>query len=119
MNTNNLTAICTPIIGTVVQLNKTMISAGCRAYKIIQHNYIDDMLKKGNLLFMYAFRQVRGLDYYKRACELCYEIQSQAYFVHELGGFHTKDASIIDRLCDEILEQLSACQNHKLKDEVR
>lgn len=56
-------------------------------------------------------RQLKGLDYYKRACEIVYEIQSGIYFIASLGGCKTKQASVIDVMCDEILAMLSKMSN--------
>lgn len=86
MNKRNKKILVAPIIGKVCQLNAYMIANGKRAYKIIQHNYIDELLKQGYHLFFYARRQLLGKDYLKRVVELCEEIESGAYFIACLGG---------------------------------
>lgn len=71
LSRRNRAILESPIIGRVIQLNQYMIAHGKRAYKIVQHNYIDRLLQEGLTLFMYARRQLLGKDYAKRAVELC------------------------------------------------
>lgn len=86
LSKRNKLILSSPIIGKVIELNQYMIEHGKRAYKIIQHNYIDDMLKDGRILFKYARRQLLGKDYEKRTVELCEELEASAYLVYALGG---------------------------------
>ena len=59
MNKRNKKILVAPIIGKVCQLNAYMIANGKRAYKIIQHNYIDELLKQGFGEWLY-FREEPG-----------------------------------------------------------
>lgn len=111
MNRSNLQQIKQPIINRVIELNRYLIRVGSLAYKIISRNYIDNLLKQGYILFNYAMRQLKGLDYYKRACDLVYEIQSGIYFIAALGGCKTKQAAVVDVMCDDILSMLSKINN--------
>lgn len=111
MNRSNLQQLKQPIINRVIELNRYLIRIGSLAYKIISRNYIDNLLKQGHILFNYAMRQLKGLDYYKRACEIVYEIQSGIYFIAALGGCKAKQASVVDVMCDEILSMLSKMSN--------
>lgn len=111
MNSRTKLALKTPIIGRVVIMNKYMITHSLRAYKIVKHNYIDSLLSQGNLLFKYAYRQLQGMDYYKRIIELVYEIQAQAYFIASLGGWEAKVAATIDSDCESIIYQISRQRN--------
>lgn len=107
MNNRTRAALKTPVIGRVVTLNKYMITHGKRAYKIVQHNYIDTILKEGALLFKHCYRHLHGLDYRKRIIESAYDIQAQAYFIASLGGWPPKVAAVIDESCEEVISQVS------------
>lgn len=115
----NRSAIRTPIIGRVIQLNRVLAEKG----KMLPHHkrgegnaftvdirrcYLYPMLEKASLLFVYALRQLRGKDYLKRATEIVDEIQAQAYLIFELKGWCAKTCAEIDLLCDDIAEQLAA-----------
>ena len=90
MQYNNSKAIRTPIISKVILLNKTLAEAGRKLPKgkqrvrngmvtmstDIRHNYFDQVLKNGAVLFRYAMRQLKGKDYAKRALEVVEDIQS-------------------------------------------
>ena len=121
LSRRNRQVLYSPIIGKVVALNHYMIEHGKRAYKIVQHNYIDTLLKDGSTLFRYARRQLLGTDYYKRVVELCEEIEAGAYLVAALRGWPAKVAGDINVMTEEIVAQASAhynSQNHK-PEEVR
>lgn len=74
----------------------------------IRHNYFDAILKNGAILFRYAMRQLKGKDYLKRALDVIEEIQADSYLVLLLGGWNERKCAEIDRMCDEIAEQLHA-----------
>ncbi len=132
MQYNNSKAIRTPIISKVILLNKTLVEAGRKLPKgkqknrngdvtmsaDIRHNYFDPVLRNGSLLFMYAMRQLKGKDYLKRATEVIEEIQSSCYLIHMLGGWNERMCAELDRMCDDIANQLYAItaahksQNH-------
>ena len=76
----------------------------------IRHQYFDDVLKKGNILFIQAFRQLKGRDYAKRALETIEEIQASCYLVQSLGGMSDITCAEIDVLCQEITSQIYAIQ---------
>lgn len=61
MNSRSSRQLSTPIMGRVILLNQDLITYGGRARKLIQHTYIDDLLKDGKHLFNYAWRQLNGL----------------------------------------------------------
>ncbi len=107
MNRTHRSRLNAPIINKVVELNKYLLLIRSKAYRAISYNYIDDELKKGNTLFYYALRQLRGLDYKKRATELTMEIQSGIYLITALGGCLERQAAVIDVICDDIISQLS------------
>ena len=104
-------ALATPIIGMVKELNKYLIEKSGQLHKKLQHNYADGMLKDGALLFKYAMRQLQGKDYKKRTMELLEEIQSNAYFLLAIGGWNEKTAAYIDKICDDIAENMSRMRN--------
>ena len=115
LNRRNKQILISPIIGRVIALNKYMILHGARAYTLVRHNYIDDLLKEGSLLFLYARRQLLGKDYVKRVVELCEEIEARAYCVAALGGWPAKVAGDINVMTEEIVSQAEAkanSQNH-------
>jgi len=104
---DNKTALCTPIIGRVIELNRYVLLKRQLVSKTIRHTHFVTLLTSCNLLFQMAMRQVRGKDYYKRAKELNEEIQYQAYLIHSLNqGWDMKTVATIDAMCDEINEQL-------------
>lgn len=116
LNRRNKQILMSPIINKVIALNIYMTEHGKRAYKIVQHNYIDALLKDGSTLFRYARRQLMGKDYHKRVVELCEEIESMAYLVAALKGWPPKVAGDINVMTEEIVGQSSAyanSQNHK------
>lgn len=116
MNSRTYTALKTPVIGRVVMLNRYMINYGKKAYKLIQHNYIDSILKEGVLLFKHCYRQLLGLNYTKRVLETAYEIQAQAYFISSIGGWPAKVSAVIDEYCENIIQDISKIsQNHQVK----
>lgn len=86
MNRANQNRLNSPIITRVIELNKYLLRISDKAFKLIKRNYLDAILKQGATLFNYAMRQLKGLDYKKRACDLVYEIQSNIYFISALGG---------------------------------
>ena len=96
----------TPIIGRVAILNEYVLRKRGAAKKVIQYNYVDDMLKQCFLLFKYAMRQLSGKDYVKRSIELCEEIQCSAYLIARLGGFTKEECATIDVCVDEILDEI-------------
>lgn len=111
MNRANHNRLNTPIITRVIELNKYLLQISERAKNIIKRNYLDAVLKKGATLFDYAMRQLKGLDYKKRASDLVYEIQSSVYFISALGGCGARSCAIIDRFCDEVLVMLGKLSN--------
>ena len=111
MNRATKNRINSPIITRVIELNKHLLGITNKAFNLIKRNYLDAVLKKGAMLFDYAMRQLKGLDYIKRASELTYEIQSNIYFIAALGGCDAKSCAVIDRFCDEILEMLGKLSN--------
>jgi len=66
------------------------------------------LLEKASTLFVYAMRQLKGKDYLKRSMELIEEIQAQCYLIMELRGWNERTCAELDRMCDEIAEQLNA-----------
>ena len=62
MNRTHRSRLNAPIINKVVELNKYLLLIRSKAYRAISYNYIDDELKRGNTLFYYALRHLRGLD---------------------------------------------------------
>lgn len=104
-------ALATPIIGRVIELNKFIITKSGQLHKKLQHNYADGMLKDGALLFRYAMRQLQGRDYKKRTLELLDEIQSTAYLIMSLGGWNEQTAAYIDKMCDDIADNIARLSN--------
>ena len=96
----------TPMIGRVAMLNEYVLRKRGKAKKVIQYNYVDDMLKQCFLLFKYAMRQLSGKDYVKRSIELCEEIQCSAYLITRLGGYTKEECATIDVYVDEILDEI-------------
>ena len=94
------------MIGRVAILNEYVLRKRGKAKKVIQYNYIDDMVKQCFLLFKYAMRQLSGKDYVKRSTELCEEIQCSAYLIARLGGFTKDECATIDVYVDEILDDI-------------
>lgn len=84
----------------------------------IRHNYFDHVLRTGALLFLYAMRKLKGKEYVKRALEAVEEIQAYCYLILMLGGWNENLCAELDRMCDEIADQLHAIaaahrsQNH-------
>lgn len=111
MNRATKNRINSPIITRVIELNKHLLRITDKAFNLIKRNYLDAVLKKGATLFDYAMRQLKGLDYKKRASELVYEIRSNIYFIAALGGCDAKSCAVADRFCDEILEMLGKLDN--------
>lgn len=113
----------TPVIGRVAVLNEYVLRKRGKAKKVVQYNYIDDMVKQCFLLFKYAMRQLSGKDYVKRSVELCEEIQCSAYLIARLGGFTAEECARIDVSVDEILDEISNAaksqegQNHHTKND--
>ena len=118
MRYNNDQALRTPIINKAIALNRKLLYVGRRmpngrkrskareAKELpmpndIRHQYFDDVLKKGNILFIQAFRQLKGRDYAKRALETIEEIQASCYLVQSLGGMSDITCAEIDVLCQE------------------
>lgn len=90
----NKSAFRTPLIGRVVYLNKQLAHYGrllpsgkkrktasgeVRMTVDIRRYYFTPLLEKGNTLFVYAMRQLKGKDYLKRSVELIEEIQAQCF----------------------------------------
>ena len=50
LSRRNRQVLYSPIVGKVVALNHYMIEHGKRAYKIVQHNYIDTPLCEASAL---------------------------------------------------------------------
>lgn len=99
MQYNNKSALATPIMNKVVLLNKQLAFYGAqlphgkkRTSKDgsihmsvdVRRGYLYPLLEKGNLLFVYAMRQLKGKDYLKRSQELIDEIQAQCYLILQL-----------------------------------
>lgn len=109
-----------PVIGRVIILNEYVLDKRGKAKKVLQYDYIDDMVKQCYILFKYAMRQLKGLDYVKRSVELCEEIQCSAYLITRLGGFSRKECAWIDVTVDEIIDEIGKCsksqnsQNHHM-----
>ena len=74
----------------------------------VRRGYLYPLLEKGNLLFVYALRQLRGKDYVRRALELIEEIQAQCYLILQMKGWSERNCAELDLLCDNIAEQLYA-----------
>lgn len=123
MQYNNKSAIATPIMNKVVLLNKQLAFYGAqlphgkkRTSKDgsihmsvdVRRGYLYPLLEKGNLLFVYAMRQLKGKDYLKRSQELIDEIQAQCYLILQLRGWNERACAELDLLCDEIAQQLHA-----------
>ncbi len=123
MQYNNKSALATPIINRVVLLNKQLVFYGTKVPHgkkrtgkdgqvhtsvDIKRGYLYPLLEKGNTLFVYALRQLKGKDYLKRSQELIDEIQAQCYLILQMRGWSEKACAELDLLCDEIAQQLHA-----------
>jgi len=107
MISQNKSALRTPIIGKVIELNKYILSKKPLLRKDVQRTYGTSLLSQCDILFTQALREVRGKDYYKRAVECIFDIQAKTYLVHTLNaGWNMKIVSVIDMMCDEIHEHL-------------
>lgn len=108
-------------------LNEYILRRRGKAKKVVQYNYIDDLVKQCFLLFKYAMRQLSGKDYVKRSIELCEEIQCSTYLIARLHGFTAEECAWIDVTVDEILDgiinaaksQNENGQNHHTKNDER
>ena len=117
----------TPIIGRVATLNEYILRRRGKAKKVVQYNYIDDLIKQCFLLFKYAMRQLSGKDYVKRSMELCEEIQCSTYLIARLHGFTPEECAWIDVAVDEIIDGITNAaksqnengQNHHTKNDER
>ena len=102
---NNLT---TPLIGAVFALDDYIILQRQYPPKWIRHTIIDPVLiHQCGVLYAQAIRELRGLDYLKRATETLQEIQATSFRIYHMGGWSLKTASHIDTLCDRVFEELS------------
>ena len=121
MQYSNKSALRQPIISKVVLLNKQLAHYGRllphgkkRSISTIQEEltvdirrcYLYPLLEKAGTLFVYAMRQLKGKDYLKRSTELIEEIQAQCYLIMELRGWNERTCAELDRICDEIAQQL-------------
>lgn len=117
----NKSAFRTPLIGRVVYLNKQLAHYGrllpsgkkrktasgeVRMTVDIRRYYFTPLLEKGNTLFVYAMRQLKGKDYLKRSVELIEEIQAQCFLMMELHGWNGEVCADLDMICDDIANQL-------------
>lgn len=126
MISSNKSALQTPIIGRVIELNRYVWQKRPLLNKDIRHNHYQSLLSQCDLLFAQAMREVRGKDYLKRANECLQDIQAKTYLIYALNvGWNMKIATRIDMMCDEISEHLfkiSESRNariNKFKDEVK
>ena len=123
MQYSNKSALRQPIICKVVLLNKQLVrygrllphgrkhSGSCSPEELtvdIRRCYLYPLLEKAGTLFEYAMRQLKGKDYLKRSLELVEEIQARCYLIMELRGWNERTCAELDRMCDEIAEQLHA-----------
>lgn len=111
MLTRNFKALERPIIGRVLELNGFVLKNRHLPEKIIQREYVDEMVKDGKLLFLFAMRQLKGKDYKKRALELIEEIQALNYLVYSLRGWNKSVTTNIDVMCDDIAQQICKIDN--------
>lgn len=118
----NKRELTSPVINTVIYLNKRMIYYGHRlphgrkrktvtgdtiANVDIKRCYLYPLLEKTNTLFTYVFRTLRGKDYNKRSIELIEEIQATCYLIMELDGWNNAVCAELDQICDDIISQLN------------
>jgi len=108
MNENNRKTYEKPIIKRCVLLYEMILNNSKNAPKDIRYSIIESTLKSAHILYIQAFRQVRGKDYLKRAIETVNEIQADIYLVMLMHGWSKKVCSMMDVLCDEILSILYA-----------
>lgn len=117
---SNIQHLHTPVIGKVIILAQYIRQKRALLPRDMRHIEMAALLKSVQTLYVYAFREVRGKDYLKRASEVITEIQAMAYYIHAVGGWNTKVAAQIDALCDEIAEHLfkiDSARTMKSKDE--
>ncbi|MBQ3929607.1 MAG: hypothetical protein II708_01510 [Paludibacteraceae bacterium] len=104
-------ALCSPIIGRVIELNKYVFQKRTIPEKTIQNAYVKPLLVQCELLFTQALRELRGKDYLKRALETIEAIQSKNYLIHAMKGWNIDVTTFIDAACDDIVKQLYAIDN--------
>ena len=128
---SNKSAFHTPIIGRVVYLNKQLAHYGrhlpsgkkrktssgeVRMTVDIRRYYFTPLLEKGNTLFVYAMRQLKGKDYLKRSVELIEEIQAQCFLIMEMRGWNGEVCADLDMICDDIANQLYSLSKSQNKE---
>lgn len=96
----------TPLIGKVYQLDDYMDRVSVLPPKRMQRTAVEPMMHLVTVLHTQAIRELRGLDYYKRAKDTLLEIQATAFRIYHKKGWTLKVASVIDSMCDEIAEEL-------------
>ena len=103
-------AMKTPIIGKIRQLDKYIWEHQTKPPKLIQRQVVEPMIKNIGELYTYAIKELRGnvtMTNWKRFEELIIEIQSAAYRIYDLKGWNLKTSSVIDAFCDEIYKDLN------------
>lgn len=130
MQYNNKSALATPLANKVVLLNKQLAFYGAqcphgkkhknadgtiRMSVDIKRGYLYPLLEKGNTLFVYALRQLKGKDYVKRSQELIEEIQAQCYLIMQMRGWNERTCAELDLLCDDIAKQIYAITAHNAR----
>ena len=98
----------TPLIGKIYELDDYLDSVSTLPPKRMQRLIVEPMMHQVGTLHQQAMRELRGLDYYKRAKDTLVEIQAAAYRIYHKKGWTMRVASVIDSLCDNIAEQLHA-----------
>lgn len=114
MSNENLQHIHKPIILRIVELNKLCVAICQHAYKLVRHSYVETLLSHANIIYMLAFRQLRGKDTHKRIVETLEELQAQVYFLAALDACGSKYAAMVDELVDDILEQTGKVRSASL-----
>ncbi len=98
----------TPLIGKIYELDDYIENVSTLPPKRMQRLIVEPMMHQVGILHLQAMRELRGLDYYKRAKDTLVEIQAAAYRIYHKKGWTMRVASVIDSLCDDIAEQLHA-----------
>ena len=95
-----------PLMSRVYQLDDYLDSVATLPNKRMQRIVVEPMLHQVSVLHIQAMRELRGLDYYKRAKDTLFEIQAAAFRIYHKKGWTLKVASTIDSMCDDIAEEL-------------
>lgn len=99
----NYQALATKRINLVIEMNRLFVAYGSKAYKIVQHNYVNNLLNKGHQLFTLNFLALKGENRIDEISKLLMDIQADVYFIHHLGGFTKTQAITLDNMCDHLI----------------